>query len=305
MSAYASFTRRSLARFVDLCVILAPCGLLYLLDRLLGFPVRYMSLFNYQRPESVMMFMTYDFPGVFITFSSIKLFLAYPYFALMESSRWQGTVGKLSMGIKVTDTFGNQISFGRATARYFLKIVSAMLFMLGYVISLSDRRQTWHDFMSRTLVLKKNVFPQYYAMPKIASRFMFDVPFISQRQNGSEVAGSVFECIFCGYLGKRDVACPNCGQIGYASHGVIRGMLLMLGGVFSVIGGLLVYVLSWVISERLQDYRLGREGTPVGVIFIIFIGCVFCLGAGLSSLCGKKWMFRLILLAFASRIRSR
>ena len=305
MAAYASFTRRVLARFVDLCVILAPCSLLYLLDRLLGFPVKYTSLFNYQRPESATMFMTYDFPGVFLTFTSIKLLLAYPYFALMESSRWQGTVGKLSLRIKVTDTDGNRISFARATGRYFLKIVSAMLFMLGYIISFSDRRQTWHDFMSRTLVLNKNVFPQYYAMPKIASRFMFDVPFLSKPHDGSEVAGSVFECLFCGYLGKRDVACPNCGQIGYASHGGIRGMLVMLGGVFSVIGVWLVYILTWVISDRIKDYRLDREGTPVGIIFIIFMACVFCVGAGLSSLFGKKWLLRLILVAFGSRIKPR
>src|SRR5262249_54434552 len=135
MSAYASFTRRSLARFVDLCVILTPCGLLYLLDFFLGFPIRYTSIFNYERPESATMFMTYDFPGVFVVFTSIKLLIAYPYFALMESSRWQGTLGKLSMRIKVTDTSGNPISFGRATGRYFLKIMSAIMFMLGYVIA--------------------------------------------------------------------------------------------------------------------------------------------------------------------------
>src|SRR6266536_691831 len=100
MSAYASFTRRSLARFVDLCVILAPCGLLYLLDRLLGFPVRYMSLFNYQRPESVMMFMTYDFPGVFITFSSIKLSLAYPISHLWRAADGRGRWASCRWGSK-------------------------------------------------------------------------------------------------------------------------------------------------------------------------------------------------------------
>src|SRR3989344_2616302 len=41
------------------------------------------------------------------------------YFAWMESSKIQATVGKLSLNLKVTDAGGNKISFGRATGRYF------------------------------------------------------------------------------------------------------------------------------------------------------------------------------------------
>jgi len=59
--------------------------------------------------------------------------------------------------IKVTDLEGNRISFGRATGRYFLKMVSSFEFMLGYLISFSDQRQTWHDYISQTLVIRKEV----------------------------------------------------------------------------------------------------------------------------------------------------
>jgi len=44
------------------------------------------------------------FPGFLAIFIGIKLFIAYPYFAVMESSRSQGTLGKLAIGIKVTST---------------------------------------------------------------------------------------------------------------------------------------------------------------------------------------------------------
>jgi uncharacterized RDD family membrane protein YckC len=296
-SPYASFSRRAFARFIDLWVVLAPCGLLYLANKALGFPLRYTSLFNWQQPQSVDMFMSYDFPGVFIIFTSIKLFLAYPYFALMESSAWQGTFGKQAMRIKVTDMNGDQISFARATARYFLKIISSIEFMLGYLVCFSDQRQTIHDYISRVLVVRKEVvFSAYYAMPRISSRLMFEVPFFSARRDNDRAGWSGFECIWCDYRAtEKHALCPNCSRFGYAPIGVVKGMLILAGSIFSLLGCALAYISFWVVSERLTDDRLGRDGAPWTVIFIIFFACGLCLIGGLSSILGKKWLLRLML----------
>ena len=296
-SVYASFSRRALARFIDLCVVLAPCGILYFVNRFLGFPVRYTSLFNWARPESVTMFMSADFPGVFLTFAAVKLCIAFPYFSLMEGSRRQGTVGKQVVKIKVTDLEGNRISFGRATGRYFLKMVSSFEFMLGYLISFSDQRQTWHDYISKTLVVRKEVmFSRHYLMPKVSSRWMFDVPLVSRPPvNAGQTF--VFECIWCDYQSdESSTACPRCGRRGYARISAIKGILLMCGVIFTVIGGFLSYIAFWVISDRLVDAQLGRDGTPVGVIFIILLATALCLTGGLSSLFGAKWFIRLLLI---------
>jgi len=286
-----------LARFIDLCVVLAPCGIFYFVNRAFGFPVRYTSLFNWQRPESATMFMTYDFPGVFTIFTSIKLIIAYPYFALMESSRWQGTFGKLAFGIKVTDMNGERISFGRATGRYFLKGVSSFEFMLGYLISFSDQRQTWHGYMAKTLVVRRGItFSSYYLMPKISSRWMFDVPFFSRPDDGEVARAPIYECIWCDYrTAEKDTKCPSCGRAGYAPAGAVRGMSLMAGLIFTLIGGFLFYVTFWVLNERLVDDELGRDGTPFGIIFIIFLATTLCVAGGISSLLGKKWLMRLML----------
>ena len=150
-SVYASFSRRALARFIDLCVVLAPCGILYFVNRFLGFPVRYTSLSNWAGLSRRRCFTSADFPGVFLTFAAVKLCIAFPYFALMEGSRGQGTIGKQVVKIKVTDLEGNRISFGRAIGRYFLKVVSSFEFMLGYLISFSDQRQTWHSWLVGSL----------------------------------------------------------------------------------------------------------------------------------------------------------
>jgi len=78
------------------------------------------------------------------------------YFALMESSKNQGTLGKMALGLKVTDMEGNRISFGRASGRYFGKILSGMILMIGYILAgLTEKKQALHDMISSCLVLRK------------------------------------------------------------------------------------------------------------------------------------------------------
>jgi uncharacterized RDD family membrane protein YckC len=78
------------------------------------------------------------------------------YYALMESSGRQATLGKLALGIVVTDLNGNKITFGRATGRYFGKILSGMIFAIGYIMAgFTERKQALHDIMAGCLVVLK------------------------------------------------------------------------------------------------------------------------------------------------------
>lgn len=80
--------------------------------------------------------------------------LAWLYFAVCESSAWQATVGKLAMGIRVTDLAGRRISFPRALGRYAAKIISAMLLLVGFLmVAWTRRKQGLHDMLANTLVL--------------------------------------------------------------------------------------------------------------------------------------------------------
>jgi uncharacterized RDD family membrane protein YckC len=78
------------------------------------------------------------------------------YEALMTSSSWQGTLGKRILRMKVTDQAGNRISFGRATGRFFLKIISQMLMtnLVFIVVAFTERKQGLHDMIAGTLVMK-------------------------------------------------------------------------------------------------------------------------------------------------------
>lgn len=82
--------------------------------------------------------------------------LAWLYYALMESSVKQGTIGKMALRMKVTDLNGDRISFGRASGRFFGKIVSSLIFMIGYIMqAFTEKSQALHDIMAGTLVLKE------------------------------------------------------------------------------------------------------------------------------------------------------
>lgn len=78
------------------------------------------------------------------------------YFALMESSSKQATLGKMALSIKVTDLSGNRISFGRATGRYFGKIVSGIILYIGFIMAaFTEKKQALHDMMASSLVVMR------------------------------------------------------------------------------------------------------------------------------------------------------
>jgi len=88
--------------------------------------------------------------------SVIIIILAWLYFAISESSSKQATLGKLALGVVVTDGTGNRVSFGRATGRFVAKIISGLILCIGYLmIAFTERKQGLHDMIADTLVVLK------------------------------------------------------------------------------------------------------------------------------------------------------
>jgi uncharacterized RDD family membrane protein YckC/Tfp pilus assembly major pilin PilA len=84
------------------------------------------------------------------------LIVPWLYFAFMESSSQQATLGKLAVGVMVTDLAGQRIGFGRATGRYWGKFVSALILYIGYIMAaFTARKQALHDVMADTLVVHR------------------------------------------------------------------------------------------------------------------------------------------------------
>jgi uncharacterized RDD family membrane protein YckC len=67
----------------------------------------------------------------------------------------QATPGKMVFGLRVATADGAPIGFGRATGRFFGKIVSGMIFNVGYLmVAFTSRKQGLHDMIANTVVVR-------------------------------------------------------------------------------------------------------------------------------------------------------
>jgi uncharacterized RDD family membrane protein YckC len=91
-----------------------------------------------------------------IRITLLRTVLHWLYYSLLESSAWQATLGKKALGLEVTDLDGNRISFGRATGRFFAKIISSIILFIGYIMAgFTEKKQALHDILAGTLVIRK------------------------------------------------------------------------------------------------------------------------------------------------------
>jgi uncharacterized RDD family membrane protein YckC len=93
----------------------------------------------------------------FLTFVAFALVVSWLYFAGMESSDHQGTLGKMALGLVVTDINGQRISFARASGRFFSKIITNLVpLYIGYIMAgFTEKKQALHDMIASCLVLRK------------------------------------------------------------------------------------------------------------------------------------------------------
>lgn len=86
----------------------------------------------------------------------VGIAISWLYHAFMESSARQATLGKMAMGIVVTDLHGQQVSFGRASGRFFGMYLSAFLLLIGFImVAFTKRKQGLHDILAGCLVVNK------------------------------------------------------------------------------------------------------------------------------------------------------
>ncbi|MDP4241736.1 MAG: RDD family protein [Bacteroidota bacterium] len=143
--AYAGFWRRVAASILDGIVGAGVAGILFLLilissgglsaSRQGNAPAAFASI--------MLLYVVFVFGG-------------WLYCTLMESSKYQGTIGKLALSQRVTDLEGKRITFGRANARFFARFLSSMTCGIGYIMAaFTQKKQTLHDMVAGTLVLSQ------------------------------------------------------------------------------------------------------------------------------------------------------
>ncbi len=199
---YAGIGARFLAALMDGVIIGIPIGIMStVLSAMLAARVVTRAAGKTYNPGMA----ATDVGSVFAGFGFIMIIsvlLSWAYFAMMESSSWQGTIGKRIMGIQVTDINGGRISLGRATIRLAVKAFLSGWFLIGYIMAFfTQRKQTLHDMIAGTLVLTKSVNPLPAGYPQ---------PYPPQYSPQPPVA---YACPHCGAAlppGAR--FCSNCGK---------------------------------------------------------------------------------------------
>jgi len=146
---YAGFWPRFLAAFVDGIVIsIFTTPLSFLFGS--GFDVQTTEdaagnitdvSFNYDAGAATLYFViSFILPAIYYT---------------IAISRWGQTLGALALSLKVVHPDGSLVSPGRAFVRWIGALVSSVVFGLGYLWMIWDKRkQTWHDKFAGSVVVK-------------------------------------------------------------------------------------------------------------------------------------------------------
>jgi uncharacterized RDD family membrane protein YckC len=163
-TAYAGFWLRLVAIIIDNIVLGIPFVFVFFLFFASMIPTLMRTAnTNPQDPQVAMQFVAAFLPRIFVLVV-IGAVASWLYWALMESSSWQATLGKKALGLYVTDMEGKRITFGRASGRFWSGKGLAMVPYVGILYRIVDcvlagfteRKQALHDMIAGTLVLRNN-----------------------------------------------------------------------------------------------------------------------------------------------------
>lgn len=153
---YAGFWLRFVAHLIDSLIIGVAALLLFVpFIFLTGLSANFEAMSrSHGQPDPAVVG---GFIAIILVFAAVAVVGQWLYFAYMEGGEKQGTWGKQVLGVYVTDLMGNPITFGRASGRFFAKIVSGMVPIgIGYIMAgFTERKQALHDMIASCLVLRR------------------------------------------------------------------------------------------------------------------------------------------------------
>lgn len=154
---YAGFWLRFVAAIIDRIILGIPFGIIFFLVIASAVP-SILALSHRENPDPLPIIMTF-FPRI-IFLIALGLVGSWLYWALMETSEWQATLGKKALGLYVTDLDGRRLTFGRASGRFFAGRGIGSLVGLYYLVDcilagFTEKKQALHDIIAGCLV-KRN-----------------------------------------------------------------------------------------------------------------------------------------------------
>ena len=152
-TVYGSFIERFAAYIIDIIIL----GLIqgFVIIPILAF-MGFRVAFNPDPTDEEIFSFIGSILRIGFTVYLVFFIMGWLYFALFQSGPRQATIGKMAMGMIVTDVDGARLSFAKASLRYFGKYLSSAVMMIGYIIAaFTEKRQALHDFIANTVVIKK------------------------------------------------------------------------------------------------------------------------------------------------------
>ncbi len=152
---YAGFWLRFVAYIIDAIIIGIPFGaIILILLAATGILAGVQNIHPGESPGAILALF-----GVGVIFGVIVIAFVggWLYYAWCESSEWQATLGKKALGLYVTDMEGRRITFGRASGRFFAKLITGLIPLgIGYMLAgFTAKKQALHDMIASCLVMRK------------------------------------------------------------------------------------------------------------------------------------------------------
>lgn len=134
----ASIFLRATAFFIDLLVLVLACLLIHVLSSL-GYIIGAGGMYRGE-------------PGLPLGFLYTLVGLFYFTYLTMNGAQ---TIGKRSMGIRVTKLDGEAPALFRSLWRTCCYLLSALPFFLGFILGFVIRGRSLHDFLAGTMVVEE------------------------------------------------------------------------------------------------------------------------------------------------------
>lgn len=129
---YAGLGKRTIAKLIDLAIVII---LLLILEKI---------LFNVNHTNN----------GLIIYRLLIAIFTWIFYNWVFDTSRYQATIGKMILKLKIIDLYGKRMSVLRSLLRCITTIISILPIGLGiWHITTDPKKRSWHDLISGTYVI--------------------------------------------------------------------------------------------------------------------------------------------------------
>ncbi|MGA9885588.1 MAG: RDD family protein [Candidatus Acidiferrales bacterium] len=154
---YAGFWLRVVAAIIDYLIL----GIPYVAICVAVFASALPELTRMQA-EPMVVIVTFLPRIIFI--AVIYILGAWLYWAGMEGSEWQATLGKKALGLYVADMEGHRTTFGRTSGRFWagrgigiVPYLGGLYFLISCIMAgFTEKKQALHDMIANCLVLRKS-----------------------------------------------------------------------------------------------------------------------------------------------------